>query len=70
MPAPAGLVPGQLPPQQSKIPATLVAPATPSPDPNKVLTTAPRQPEEASAAEKRAAEYGLSRKTVRLQLLL
>jgi protein involved in polysaccharide export with SLBB domain len=44
---------GQLPPQQTPLPA-------PAPETAKVLTTAPRQPEEISAAEKRAAEYGLN----------
>ncbi len=44
---------GQLPPQPRPLPA-------PVPEAAKVLTTAPRQPEETSAAEKRAAEYGLN----------
>jgi len=34
-------------------------PVSPPPE-AKILTTAPRQPEEVSAAEKRAAEYGIS----------
>jgi len=45
-------VSGQLPPQPSPL-------RVPTPEPAKALTTAPRQPEETSAAEKRAAEYGL-----------
>lgn len=52
-PTPAGKITGQLPPQQ---PRPLATPAEPA----KMLTTAPRQPEETSAAERRAAEYGLS----------
>lgn len=52
-PTQASQTTGQLPPQQ---PSPL---ATPSPEPAKMLTTAPRQREETSAAEKRAAEYGL-----------
>jgi polysaccharide export outer membrane protein len=51
---PAGQLPGQLPPQ---LPAP---PPTPAPEPAKILTTAPRQPEETSAAEQRAAQYGLA----------
>jgi polysaccharide biosynthesis/export protein len=51
---PAPQISGQLPLQQPK---SLQSPAAES---GKILTTAPRQPEEASAAEKRAAEYGLS----------
>ncbi len=42
----------QLPPQSKPLPP-------PAEEPAKVLTTAPRQPEEVSAAEQRAAEYGL-----------
>ncbi|OGP70316.1 MAG: polysaccharide export protein [Deltaproteobacteria bacterium RBG_13_58_19] len=53
-PTPVGGVSGQLPPQQLK-PQPL-----PTAEPAKMLTTAPRQPEETSAAERRAAEYGLS----------
>lgn len=44
---------GQLPPQARPLPA-------PVPEQAKTLTTAPRQPEETSAAEKRASEYGLN----------
>jgi len=44
---------GQLPPQPKPQPI-------PTAEPDKILTTAPRQPEETSAAEKRAAEYGLA----------
>jgi protein involved in polysaccharide export with SLBB domain len=57
---PGGPVSGQLPLQQPKIPATLLAPGPPATESAKVLTTAPRQPEETSAAEKRAAAYGLN----------
>jgi protein involved in polysaccharide export with SLBB domain len=46
-------IPGQLTPQTAPLPA-------PAPEPAKILTVAPRQPEETSAAEKRAAEYGLN----------
>lgn len=53
-PTPVEQIPGQLSPQQPK-PLQL-----PSAESVKMLTTAPRQPEETSAAEKRAAEYGLS----------
>ncbi len=47
------------------LPSSQLPPITPSPPPSpppesaKILTTAPRQPEEFSAAEKRAEEYGL-----------
>ncbi len=41
----------QLPPQAAPTPPAEIAP--------KIITTAPRQPEETSAAELRAAEYGL-----------
>jgi polysaccharide export outer membrane protein len=51
---PAGQLPGQLPLQPP------VPQPTPAPEPAKILTTAPRQVEETSAAEKRAAEYGLA----------
>jgi polysaccharide biosynthesis/export protein len=44
---------GQLPSQVKPLPPPTETPA-------KVLTVAPRQPEETSAAEKRAAEYGLN----------
>jgi len=44
---------GQLPLQQKPQPVQ-------PPEPAKILTTAPRQPEETSEAENRAAEYGLS----------
>lgn len=53
-PTPVGKIEGQLPPQQPKLLPI------PTAEPAKMLTTAPRQPEETSAAEKRAAEYGLS----------
>ena len=49
----AGQITGQLPSQQAQIPSQ-------PPEPTKMLTTAPRQPEQTSAAENRAAEYGLS----------
>lgn len=44
---------GQLPSQQKPQPVQ-------PPEPAKILTTAPRQPEETSEAETRATEYGLS----------
>jgi polysaccharide biosynthesis/export protein len=51
---PAPSIPsGQLPSQQKPQ-------AVQPPEPAKILTTAPRQPEETSEAETRAAEYGLS----------
>ena len=50
---PAGPITGQLPQQ-------LRPPSTRLPESAKILTTAPRQPEETSAAERRAAEYGLA----------
>jgi len=54
-PIPPGQLPtGQLPPQQQ--PKLQAQPAEPS----KMLTVAPRQPEETSAPEIRAAEYGLT----------
>ena len=52
-PASGGQITGQLPLQPPRLPVPL-------PEPAKILTTAPRQPEETSAAEKRAAEYGIS----------
>ena len=52
-----GQVPGQVPLQQPRMPQ--VTTTTP-PESAKILTVAPRQPEEMSAAEKRAAEYGLN----------
>ena len=52
-PAPAGQGLGMLPPQ---LPSPQPQPAG---EPARIVTAAPRQPEETSAAEQRAAEYGL-----------
>lgn len=44
----------------AQLPPVTPSPPSPPPEPAKILTTAPRQPEEFSAAEKRADEYGLA----------
>ena len=49
--------PGGVPMEQ--LPAIKPAPPIPMPEPAKILTTAPRQPEEISVAERRAEENGL-----------
>lgn len=53
IPTPSPMTPDQIPPQRVR-----PEPA-PAPEPSKIITTAPRQPEETSAAEMRAEEYGL-----------
>jgi len=50
---------GPLPPISKELTPQAKPLSSPAEEPAKVLTTAPRQPEEVSAAEKRAAEYGL-----------
>jgi polysaccharide biosynthesis/export protein len=47
------------PPSSGDLPPSKPQPQPYAPEPAKMLTTAPRQPEEISASERRAAEYGM-----------